>query len=112
MVWLWQRQSATLIPQSPIIFLTAKNQEENIIEGFKTGADDYITKPFSMEELLYRIEAIFQENYRYRQREKMTGYIILVNTCLTVKDNCSPSGISKIKPTTKESKLLELPESS
>ena len=44
----------------PIIFLTAKNQEEDIIEGFKTGADDYITKPFSMEELLYRIEAIFR----------------------------------------------------
>jgi len=44
----------------PIIFLTAKNLEENIIEGFKTGADDYITKPFSMEELLYRIEAVFR----------------------------------------------------
>jgi two-component system OmpR family response regulator len=47
-------------PAIPIIFLTAKNQEEDIIEGFKTGADDYITKPFSMEELLYRIEAIFR----------------------------------------------------
>jgi DNA-binding response OmpR family regulator len=44
----------------PIFFLTAKNLEENIIEGFKTGADDYITKPFSMEELLYRIEAVFR----------------------------------------------------
>ncbi len=47
-------------PAIPIIFLTAKNQEEDIIEGFKTGADDYITKPFYMEELLYRIEAIFR----------------------------------------------------
>lgn len=47
-------------PAIPVIFLTAKNQEEDIIEGFKTGADDYITKPFSMEELLYRIEAIFR----------------------------------------------------
>src|SRR5664280_2897291 len=47
-------------PDMPIIFLTAKNQKEDIIEGFKTGADDYITKPFSMEELLYRIEAILR----------------------------------------------------
>ena len=44
----------------PVIFLTAKNQKEDIIEGFKSGADDYITKPFSMEELLYRIEAILR----------------------------------------------------
>ena len=38
-------------PEMPIIFLTAKNQKEDIMEGFRSGADDYITKPFSMEEL-------------------------------------------------------------
>ena len=37
--------------QIPIIFLTAKTLKEDILEGFKIGADDYITKPFSMEEL-------------------------------------------------------------
>ena len=42
----------------PIIFLTAKQMKEDILEGFKIGADDYITKPFSMEELVLRIEAI------------------------------------------------------
>ncbi len=47
-------------PAVPIIFLTAKNQKEDVIEGFRSGADDYITKPFSMEELLYRIEAILR----------------------------------------------------
>ena len=47
-------------PDVPIIFLTAKNQKEDILEGFKSGADDYISKPFSMEELLYRIEAILR----------------------------------------------------
>ena len=46
----------------PVIFLTAKNQKEDILEGFKSGADDYITKPFSMEELLYRIEAILRRS--------------------------------------------------
>ena len=44
----------------PIIFLTAKNMKEDVLEGFKIGADDYITKPFSMEELIFRIEAIMR----------------------------------------------------
>ena len=44
----------------PIIFLTAKSMKEDTIEGFKTGADDYVTKPFSMEELLLRIGAILR----------------------------------------------------
>ncbi|MDX9940672.1 MAG: response regulator transcription factor [Bacteroidales bacterium] len=44
----------------PILFLTAKAMQEDIIEGLKIGADDYITKPFSMEELLLRINAIYR----------------------------------------------------
>ena len=44
----------------PIIFLTAKAMKDDILEGFKLGADDYITKPFSMEELVLRIEAILR----------------------------------------------------
>ena len=46
----------------PIIFLTAKTLKEDIIEGFKIGADDYITKPFNSEELLYRIKAILKRS--------------------------------------------------
>lgn len=44
----------------PIIFLTAKSMKEDTIEGLKIGADDYLTKPFSMEELLLRMKAIFR----------------------------------------------------
>src|SRR6056297_3859557 len=44
----------------PIIFLTAKSLKDDVLEGFTRGADDYITKPFSMEELLFRIEAILR----------------------------------------------------
>lgn len=40
----------------PIIFLTAKTQTEDVVKGFKTGGNDYIRKPFSMEELIVRIE--------------------------------------------------------
>lgn len=44
----------------PIIFLTAKNMKQDTIEGFKIGGDDYITKPFSMEELILRINAVLK----------------------------------------------------
>lgn len=48
------------IPDLPVIMLTAKSQEAEIITGLELGADDYITKPFSMLELLARIKAVFR----------------------------------------------------
>jgi DNA-binding response OmpR family regulator len=48
----------------PIIFLTAKALKEDVLEGFKIGADDYITKPFNSEELLYRIQAILKRSQK------------------------------------------------
>jgi DNA-binding response OmpR family regulator len=46
--------------QTPIIFLTAKSMKEDKIEGFQLGCDDYVTKPFSMEELALRIQAVLR----------------------------------------------------
>ena len=48
----------------PIIFLTAKTQTDDVVKGFKLGANDYIRKPFSMEELIVRIESIFKITYK------------------------------------------------
>ena len=48
----------------PIIFLTAKALKEDVIEGFKLGADDYITKPFNSEELLYRVQAVLKRSQK------------------------------------------------
>ncbi len=48
----------------PIIFLSAKTLKEDKIEGFKVGADDYLTKPFSTEELRYRIEAVLKRSQK------------------------------------------------
>ena len=46
--------------QVPIIFLTAKSMKEDVIEGFRVGGDDYITKPFNMDELVCRIEVFLR----------------------------------------------------
>lgn len=52
--------------QTPIIFLTAKNLEEDILEGISVGADDYITKPFSMKELVARVNMHIRRDNRLR----------------------------------------------
>ena len=52
------KQIKSTHPGTPIIFLTAKKEQDDILEGFRIGADDYITKPFSMDELLARITAV------------------------------------------------------
>ncbi len=94
-------------PDMPIIFLTAKNQKEDILEGFKTGADDYITKPFSMEELLYRIEAILRRTTSPSKGLKKDSYSIGEYTFDPLKQLLVIKG-QTIKLTTKESELLEL----
>lgn len=47
-------------PQQAIIMLTAKGSEGDIVEGFKAGADDYVSKPFSLRELMVRVEAVLR----------------------------------------------------
>ena len=54
---------------TPIIFLTAKALKEDVIEGFKIGADEYITKPFNSEELLYRVGAVLKRSFKDFQEE-------------------------------------------
>ena len=90
----------------PIIFLTAKTMKEDVQEGFKIGADDYLTKPFSMEELTLRIEAILRRVKGKRNREK-TFYKIGTFIYDTQKRLLS-RGDEQRKLTTKESELLTL----
>jgi two-component system OmpR family response regulator len=94
-------------PEMPLIFLTAKNQQDDILEGFRSGADDYITKPFSMEELILRIEAILRRTSGASIAKKEESYTIghysfdPLKQILKYKDQ-------QTKLTTKESELLEL----
>ena len=90
----------------PIIFLTAKTLKEDILEGFKLGADDYITKPFSMEELVFRVEAILRR-VRGKKNKESTLYHIGRFTFDTQKQLLTIDD-KQTKLTTKENELLSL----
>ena len=91
----------------PYIFLTAKSMKEDVLEGFSIGADDYITKPFSMEELMFRIKAIL--------RRLSTNNVSDTNETYTIGEYVFDSqkqileyNKKQLKLTTKESELLKL----
>ena len=90
----------------PIIFLTAKTLKEDILEGFKLGADYYITKPFSMEELVFRVEAILRR-VRGKKNKESTLYHIGRFTFDTQKQLLTIDD-KQTKLTTKENELLSL----
>jgi DNA-binding response OmpR family regulator len=96
-----------LSAEIPIIFLTAKNLKDDVIEGFKLGADDYITKPFSMEELIFRIEAILRRTVPESQN---TGQLIfqLGRYIFDTRKQTLTNGDDVVKLTTKEADLLKL----
>ena len=93
-------------PDIPIIFLTAKTLKEDILEGFRLGADDYITKPFSMEELVFRIEAILRR-VRGKKTKESTLYRI-GNFIFDTQKQLLSIGDKQTKLTTKENELLAL----
>jgi two-component system response regulator RegX3 len=59
-------------PDQPIIMLTAKGAEADIVTGFKSGADDYISKPFSLRELMVRIEALLRRSGKNLGDDRLT----------------------------------------
>ena len=90
----------------PFMFLTAKTLKDDVLEGFKIGADDYITKPFSMEEVVFRIEAILRR-IRGKKNKETTIHQIGSFTFDTQKQILSRNG-EQTKLTTKEAELLTL----
>jgi len=93
-------------PEVPVVFLTAKTMKEDILEGFKIGADDYLTKPFSMEELLLRVEAILRR-VKGKKLKEIPFYKLGEFMFDTQKQTLSINDkITKL--TTKECELLSL----
>ena len=90
----------------PIIFLTARNLKEDIFEGFKIGADDYLTKPFSMDELVFRMEAVLRRTQGLKP-QAVSVYKFGKFTFDTQRQILD-DGVTQVKLTTKESELLML----
>ena len=92
----------------PIIFLTAKSMQEDKLKGFELGADDYITKPFSMEELLVRMKAILRRVKYDKDDFKKKGIFILGQ--FTFDYNRQILTLKKVeqKLTSKEAELLKM----
>jgi len=87
----------------PIIMLTAKGEESDIILGLNLGADDYITKPFSIKELLARVGAFLRRGRQQEQNSyEFDGFALDISACRLSKNG------QEIKLSPKEFKLLEL----
>jgi DNA-binding response OmpR family regulator len=93
----------------PIVFLTAKSMAEDRIKGFKSGGDDYVTKPFSSEELLLRIKAILRRIPGFEDDPKSRGKFQLGNITFDANNyELIFQNEEKLKLTKKESDLLKV----
>ena len=61
------RRLRETVPRVPILMLTARGSEDDVVEGLQAGADDYVTKPFSLRELMARVEALLRRSGRLRR---------------------------------------------
>jgi DNA-binding response OmpR family regulator len=91
-------------PHIPIIFLTAKGMKEDKIEGFRAGADDYITKPFSIEELGMRIEVFLRRTKNLSPLQDL----FQISSYTFDFENLTLTGKTKINLTQKEADVLKL----
>lgn len=93
---------------TPLIFLTAKSMKEDAIEGLKLGADDYLTKPFSMEELLLRIKAILKRTSKNGNGKSGKTAYELGSMHFRYDKSVLERPSGEIKLTSRENELLKL----
>ncbi len=94
-------------PDIPIVFLTARSLIDDRVEGFKIGADDYITKPFNLEELILRLRAVLKRTAP-RRPEAIGGTLALGRYLLDPNEMTLTFGRRVRKLTPKETDLLRL----
>ncbi|MCM0060185.1 MAG: response regulator transcription factor [Algoriphagus sp.] len=89
----------------PIIFLTSKGQSEDVVKGFSLGGNDYVRKPFSMEELIVRIKAQLDKQ---RIRQSQSEWIALGNYQFHANRQVLRLGETETSLTARESQLLQI----
>jgi two-component system OmpR family response regulator len=92
----------------PIIFLTAKAMKEDVLEGFKRGADDYIKKPFDSAELLYRIQAVLKRTQSKTQPKEEPKEFNIGKYHFNFPLRILTNGDKKDKLSPKEAQLLKM----
>lgn len=92
----------------PIVFLTAKSQLDDRIRGFQIGADDYVCKPFSIEEFKYRIDAILKRSLGIQRSMDQNSILKAGNSMLDVYNLTIDANGVVTQLTFKECKLLEM----
>ncbi len=95
-------------PGIPIVFLTAKSQIEDRIRGFQLGADDYVSKPFSIEEFKYRIEAILKRSGGKNSSLQRSSVLQIANSTLDIHNLLLDANGTCTRLTYKECKLLQM----
>lgn len=93
-------------PSVPILFLTAKNLRDDILKGYKTGADDYITKPFDTEVLIFKLKAILKRKSGQPQNE--SEFFQIGNYLFDYKLRTIEHENRKQKLSPKEAELLKM----
>ncbi len=94
--------------KTPILFLTAKHTSEDKITGLKLGADDYLTKPFNLEEFLLRVHILTKRNNLIEQTKTITQYTFGSNSIDFSTYEIITYNHSKIELTKREIELLKL----
>jgi len=92
----------------PILFLTAKSMQEDKLKGFEIGADDYLTKPFSMEELLMRMQAIIRRTTESKLMETTRTFYEIGQFTFDYNRQILKIKEEEQKLTSKESELLKM----
>lgn len=99
-----QIRRSKLIPKLPILMLTARSEEVDRVRGLTTGADDYVVKPFSVPELMARVDAIIRRSAPERVADKLTaGDVVMDRTSHRVM-----RGAREVKLGPTEFRLLEV----
>lgn len=92
----------------PLIFLTARHLQEDRLKGLRLGADDYLTKPFSMEELLLRIEALLRRTYGQDFAQSKGSELVVGEFLLDIPNQKLKRSAEHTDLTYRETRLLSL----